>query len=79
MTTRNMVTLAVSLVLWSTLGFAQGAATGDLDVTVKDPKGNVVTNATVTAKNPAKALERVTTSNVNGEYRLVLLPRELIR
>ena len=74
MTTRNMVSLAVSLVLWSTLGFAQGAATGDLDVTVKDPKGNVVTNATVTAKNPAKALERTTTSNVNGEYRLVLLP-----
>ena len=30
--------------------FAQGADTGDLHVTVKDPKGNVVANATVTVR-----------------------------
>jgi len=27
------------------IGFAQGVATGDLRVIVKDPKGSVVTNA----------------------------------
>ena len=29
--------------------FAQGVATGDLHVTVKDPKGSMVTSATVTS------------------------------
>src|ERR1019366_4349925 len=38
--------------------FAQGASTGDLHVSVKDPKGNVVTNATVTVRDVAKGLER---------------------
>ena len=39
--------------------FAQGAATGDLHVSVRDPKENVVTNATVTVRDVAKGLERV--------------------
>ena len=34
-----------------------GVATGDLHITVKDPKGEV-TNANVTAKDVAKGLER---------------------
>jgi carboxypeptidase family protein len=48
--------------------FAQGAATGDLHVSVKDPKGGVVTNATVTARDVAKGLERAGSSDGEGGY-----------
>ena len=48
--------------------FAQGAATGDLRVSVKDPKGNVVTNAAVTVRDVAKGLERAGSSDGQGGY-----------
>jgi len=49
---RSLKTFSVSLSLLvlflSSIAFGQGgAATGDLQVTVKDPKGNLVANATV--------------------------------
>jgi hypothetical protein len=50
------------------LAWGQGAATGDLRVSVKDPKGGDVTNATVTVRDPAKALERVASSDGQGGY-----------
>jgi hypothetical protein len=53
--------------------FAQGADTGDLHVTVKDPKGNVVTNATVTVQDAAKGLDRVASSDGQGGYSVRLL------
>ena len=65
---------AVWLLLMCQWAFAQGAATGDLHVTVRDPKGGIVTNATVTARDQARAFERSTTANVEGEYRLLALP-----
>src|ERR1700676_3846451 len=74
MTVRNFVSLIVLMLWLTTSGFSQGAATGDLHVTVKDPKGSVVTNATVTARDPAKGLERSGTGNSQGDYRIVLLP-----
>jgi hypothetical protein len=49
-------------------GFAQGAATGDLHVSVKDPRGEAVTNATVTVRDVAKGLERAGTSGGEGGY-----------
>ena len=52
----------------SQFAFAQGAATGDLHVTVKDPKGNAVTNATVTVRDVAKGLERAGSSDGEGGY-----------
>jgi hypothetical protein len=58
----------------TTFGFAQGAATGDLHVTVRDPKGSLVTNATITARDQARGLERSGTGNDQGEYRILLLP-----
>jgi hypothetical protein len=70
---RKLFVIAIPLVL-ATLGFAQGAATGDLHVTVRDPKGSLVTNATVSARNEGKGLERSVTSNSEGEYRILLLP-----
>jgi hypothetical protein len=59
---------AVVLLLVQQFAFAQGAATGDLRVSVKDPKGNVVTNATVTVSDVAKGLERAGSSDGQGGY-----------
>jgi len=71
----SKVLLALSLALFCPiLAFAQGAATGDLHVTVKDEKGSVVTNATVTAREQNKGFERATTLNNEGEYHLLALP-----
>jgi hypothetical protein len=66
--------LAFSIVLLTAACFAQGSATGDLHVTVKDPTGKVITNASVTVSDPAKGFERVTTQNADGEYRILALP-----
>jgi hypothetical protein len=51
-----------------------GVATGDLHVTVKDPSGNLVTNATVTVRDAAKGLERSATGDGQGGYTVRLLP-----
>ncbi len=74
MTMRKLVSLIVLMLALSAFGFAQGAATGDLHVTVKDPKGSVVTDATVTVRDLAKGLERAGTGNGQGEYGILLLP-----
>src|SRR3981081_4345812 len=59
---------AVMFLLVRQFAFAQGAATGDLHVSVKDPKGGVVTNATVTVRDVAKGLERAGSSDGQGGY-----------
>ena len=51
-----------------------GVATGDLHVTVKDPSGNVVANATVTVQDAAKGVERIAVSDGQGGYSARLLP-----
>src|SRR4030095_13969655 len=68
--------LAVSLIvcMFSTLSTAQSSAAGDLRVTVRDEKGSFVTTATVTARDDAKGIERSTTLNTDGEYRILQLP-----
>ena len=61
--------------LLSALALGQGGvATGDLHVTVKDPSGNLVTNATVTARDLAKGLERTATGDGQGGYSVRQLP-----
>jgi hypothetical protein len=60
--------LAIFFLLIRQSALAQGAATGDLHVSVKDPKGNVVTNATVTVRDEAKGLERDGSSDGQGGY-----------
>ncbi len=63
------------VLLLSSVCFGQaGSATGDLHVTVKDPKGNAVANATVTANDVAKGLVRTATSDGQGGYNARLLP-----
>ncbi len=72
--TLRLFCFAVLFALVHQLAFAQGVATGDLYVVVTDPKGAAVTNATVSARDQARAFERSTNSNVDGEYRLLALP-----
>jgi hypothetical protein len=70
-------TFSVSLlvVLAAPVVFAQGgAATGDLHITVKDPRGNFVANANVTVTDAAKGLVRIATGDNQGGYSVRLLP-----
>jgi Carboxypeptidase regulatory-like domain len=67
------VACCFALISCSALGQG-GVATGDLHVTVKDPKGSVVTNATVTVRDVEKGLERTGTSDGQGGYSFRLLP-----
>ena len=74
---RNLKTFSVStlVLLLSSAAFGQGgAATGDLHVTVKDPKSNLVANATVTVGDLAKGLERTATGDGQGGYSARQLP-----
>src|SRR5712672_2393900 len=74
---RSLKAFSVSLFfgLLSAIAFGQGgASTGDLHVSVKDPKGNAVTNATVMVVDVAKGLERTATGDGEGGYSARLLP-----
>jgi hypothetical protein len=66
--------LVVLVTILTSLVFGQGVATGDLHVTVTDPKGSLVTNATVTARDQAKGVERTASGNGQGEYSILALP-----
>jgi len=71
----KVLCLSILVLLFSSLAFGQGGvATGDLHVTVKDPKGGVITNATVTVEDVAKGLQRTATSDGQGGYSARLLP-----
>ena len=61
------------LCVTSAFGQAQSNA-ADLQGTVKDSTGAVVTTATVTARNPATNFSRTATTNDEGYYRIVNLP-----
>jgi Carboxypeptidase regulatory-like domain/TonB dependent receptor len=64
----RLLFLVVVFLLVRQSAFAQAAATGDLHVSVRDPKGNAVVNAAVTARNAAKGLERAGSSDGQGGY-----------
>ena len=66
--TLRLLCFAVALLLVRQSAFAQGADNGDLRVSVKDPKGNIVTSATVTVSDVAKGLERVGSGDGQGSY-----------
>ena len=73
--TVKMLIVSFCLVALATFALGQGgAATGDLHVTVKDPAGNVVTNATVTVRDLAKGLTFNATGDGQGGYSVRLLP-----
>jgi hypothetical protein len=60
--------LAIFFLIARQSAIAQGAATGDLHVSVIDPKGGAVTNATVMVRDEAKGLERAGASDGQGGY-----------
>ena len=66
--TLRLFCFAIVFFLVRQSAFAQGAATGDLHVSVKDPKGSVVSNAIVTVRDVAKGLERTGSSDGQGGY-----------
>ncbi len=71
----KVFSVSIFLTLLSALAFGQGgASTGDLHVTVKDPKGNVVINATVTVGDVAKGVERTAPGDGQGGYNARQLP-----
>lgn len=70
---RNLTSAFVVLALCS-VAYGQGVASGDLHVTVKDPKGSLVTGATVTVRDEAKGIERVASPGGAGEYNARTLP-----
>jgi hypothetical protein len=70
---RNLTIPIVALVLCF-LAYGQGVASGDLHVTVKDPKGSLVTGATVTVRDEAKGIERIASPSGAGEYSARTLP-----
>ena len=70
---RNLTTCFIALVLCS-VAYGQGVASGDLHVTVKDPKGSLVTGATVTVRDEAKGIERLASPAGPGEYSARTLP-----
>ncbi len=73
--TIQAVSVCLCVLLLSAICFGQGgAATGDLHVTVKDPAGNGIANASVTAKDVAKGLERTANGDSQGGYSVQLLP-----
>ena len=75
MSTCKVVLLAFVCLALSIYCAAQGgAATGDLHITVKDPKGGLVPNAAVMVRDPAKGLERAGTGDGQGGYSVTLLP-----
>ena len=70
----KVLSVACLVLLLEVLSAGQGVATGELHVTVKDPSGKVVTNATVSVADEAKAFERSISQNTDGEYRFLALP-----
>jgi hypothetical protein len=70
----KLILLVTAVLLCHALSFSQGAATGDLHITVKDAQANLVTNATVSVRDAAKGFERSTSVNADGEYSILALP-----
>lgn len=70
----KILILAVVALTFCSVAFGQGAASGDLHVTVKDPKGSLVTGATVTVRDEGKGVERVASASGPGEYSARTLP-----
>jgi hypothetical protein len=60
--------------LFSIAAMAQGSASATLSGVVKDPKNAVVANATVTATNADRGIERSTSANAEGVYQITNLP-----
>ena len=73
--TIKLISVCVFALLLCVPAYGQGGvATGDLHITVKDPKGDSVVNANVMVRDAAKGLERIATPDGQGGYSARLLP-----
>lgn len=66
--------LACVALTFASMAHGQGVATGDLQITVRDPKGSLVNEAKVTVRDEAKGIERLASPNGPGEYSVRALP-----
>ena len=75
-TVAGRVLMAAIVMIFSVSAiFAQAqVSTADLNGTVVDPNGAVVSGATVTAKNSSTGISRTVTANDSGEYSIIGLP-----
>ncbi len=64
----------IAMLLVATSAAAQSAAFAQLHVTVKDPNGGIVKNATVTVRNEARNIARVVANSEQGEYLFLAVP-----
>src|SRR5438270_619530 len=62
------------MVLFSIAAMAQGSSTCNLSGVVKDPKGAVVVNASVSAHNDATGTAREAITDTSGAYQILNLP-----
>ena len=67
--------LVVLILVLAVSAFAQSqATTGNIEGRVLDPNGAALPGATVTATNQQNGFEKTTTSDSEGNYRVILLP-----
>ncbi len=71
---RYCLSVAVCVALFSMFVLAQSIATAELHVSVKDPQGANVPNATVTVHDYARSFERSLQKSTEGLYQFLLLP-----
>src|SRR5436190_11741357 len=75
LTLARVSALAVSLILFATIAFAQSqATTGNIEGRVLDPKDAAVPGAMVTAINQETGFEKTITTTDEGTFSLILLP-----
>jgi Carboxypeptidase regulatory-like domain len=70
---RSIAVILAGLLTLGTFGFAQSATTS-LRGTITDPKGAVVSGATVTLANPATGFSRTVKSGNDGVYQFLEVP-----
>jgi hypothetical protein len=70
----HLMRVVLAFLLLPLTAAAQSANTADLYVTLRDPSGAAVNNATVTVRDEARSFERSTSAGADGEYRLLQLP-----
>src|SRR5712664_1800833 len=72
--TFTFCTLLACFLLTAIVSFAQSqASTGNIVGRVVDPSGAVIPNAAVSAINDGTGLEKTTTTDGEGNYRIILL------
>src|SRR6185295_11752583 len=70
----RLVVLFAFVSVATAIVFAQGLGAGTVEVTVVDPNGAVVPNATVTISNPVTGYTRTSVTGQDGVLRFVNVP-----